>query len=84
MAILYHITQILTANEQTELNALLNKDDAIIFTQDGVYNQFDTCAKSHYLIQDLTSRAITKQVKTSINYTELGQLFAQFQASLKW
>lgn len=85
MATLYHITQLLSADEKAELNNQLAEEDLIIFSQDGVYNQLD-CQNTCYLTDDIKSRAVNliqDNVKL-ISYPDWVTLAGQFKTSIKW
>ncbi|WAJ70796.1 DsrH/TusB family sulfur metabolism protein [Catenovulum adriaticum] len=85
MSTLYHVTQLLSADEKSELASLLAEDDLVVFSQDGVYNQINT-NNICYLADDIKSRAINlvqDNVKL-ISYTDWVDLASQFQTNIKW
>lgn len=87
MAILYHITKPLNADEIRQLK--LTTEDAIVYSQDGIYQLLlspQTNAQQYYLIRDQIARAVLAPTEgiTGLNDTQFVELFATYPVSYKW
>ncbi|GEM_PF-3305776 len=86
MAILFHITQKLDSENKKKLLSQITPEDAVLFTQDGVYNRLDSDLRSntYYLKNDVQSRGLSLDKQQILMMTQMSALLSQYQTSYKW
>ena len=87
MALIFHITQILSKDEMAKLVSQLTTEDALLLSQDGVYNQtmLPVNLAVYALEQDVQSRSVkTTDSIELVEYAQLGELIARYNASIKY